>query len=629
MPRRIPLKNHHYEIQLTIRRSVVAIVVMLSLIIALIFRLAYLQLSKHDLYSTLATQNWLDLVPIEPTRGLIYDRHGVLLTDNVPVFSLDIIPYQVDNLDKTLAQLASIVSLNQDDINQFKKQRKQHRRFDEIPLKLRLTEEEVARFTENQHRFPGVLITARLMRSYPFKNSFSHVVGYVGRINQQELNEIDQTNYSASHYIGKSGIEKFYEEELHGKVGYQEVENDASGKPLRILKETRAIPGRNIYLTIDSGLQLIAEQALADKRGAIVAIEPATGQILAMVSEPSFDPNLFVAGISRKDYQVLQDSVDKPLYNRALRGLYPHASTIKPFLALQGLETGIITPDYTIYDPGWFQLRNSDHEYHDWQRHGHGSVNLTRAIMSSCDIYFYELASKMGIRRMDKILTEFGFGTLTGIDLDDELPGNVASPEWKRQTKGARWYEGDTVISGIGQGYMQTTPLQLAAATATLANRGQRFMPYLLLGEQSPDKTYTEQQPIPLEPVQLRDDKHWDIVINAMQEVVASPQGTAYRFGRNHVYTLAAKTGTAQIVARRGGGDPMAADNQADLPERLRDHHLFIVFAPVEQPKIAIAIITENSNTAVATARLLLDYYLGNQNHANRTTEANTEKTSA
>jgi penicillin-binding protein 2 len=614
MQKRIPIKNHRQEIRLITKRSIIGLVLIGILIALLLLRLAYLQIYKHDIYITLSTKNWLDLVPIEPTRGLIYDRNGVLLAENIPVFSIDIIPMQIADLPKTLLSLEKMIPLTKNDINQFHKQLKQHRRFDEIPLKLRLTDEEVARFTENQHRFPGVMIKARLMRHYPYGDSFSHVLGYVGRINTQELTEIDQINYSASHYIGKLGIEKYYEEELHGKVGYEEVENDASGKPIRILKEIKGTPGKNIYLTLDSGLQFAVEKALEGYRGAVVAIQPGTGQVLAMVSKPGYDPNLFVLGISLKEYRMLQQSEDRPLYNRAIRGLYPLASTIKPYLALEGLNSGIITAEYTIYDPGWYQIRNKSRIFHDWERHGHGSVNLNKAIVSSCDVYFFELANKMGIKHMDAILTQFGFGTLTGIDLEDELPGIVASPEWKHQAKGIRWYEGDTINSGIGQGFMQATPLQLAAAVATLANRGKRFMPFLLLGEQMPGKIYSVQSSIPLEPITLQDNKYWDEVINAMQDVINSPQGTAYRdFGRHYIYTAAAKTGTAQVKKLI---NPNEKEIQKNLPERLRDHNTFIIFAPVDKPQIALAIVTENSHVAASAARKILDYYLGSKQHA-------------
>lgn len=629
--KRIPIKNHHQEIQLTALRSMLALIFIGILIVLLIARLAYLQVSKNELYTTLSTKNWLDLVPVEPTRGLIYDRNGILLADNIGVFSLDITPYQVTNLSRTLIELKKIVALSNSDLNQFERQRKQHRRFDEIPLKLRLTEEEVQRFAENQYRFPGIQIKARLMRRYPYGNTLSHVMGYVGRINAQEMNEIDNTNYSASYYIGKNGIEKYYEDDLHGQVGYQEVENDARGKPIRILKEIKATPGKNIYLTLDYNLQVVAEKALAGNRGAIVVIEPATGQILAMVSEPSFDPNAFVAGISQTDYQALQQSPDRPLYNRALNGLYPPASTIKPYLALEGLNAEVITPEDTIFDPGWFELNNSSHRFHDWRHQGHGIVNMNKAITSSCDTYFFGLAVKLGIRRIDTILSDFGFGAPTGIDLDGEQSGVVPSPEWKRRARDLPWYPADTIMAGIGQGYLQATPLQLAVAVSTLANRGQRFMPYLQLGMQQPNKAYVPQQPIALDTVNLVDNDDWNVIIKGMQNVVNSPEGTAYRFGSNHTYTIAAKTGTAQVIAKRGNPDEV--DKQLDIPERLRDHHLFIAFAPVDNPKIALAIITENSNTAIDAARMILDYYLANnpgtQQHVDRQPQTSLKKASA
>lgn len=624
MQKRIAIKNHYREIQLLSRRTVLAALVMFLLILGLITRLIYLQVVKHELYTTLATNNWLDLVPIEPTRGLIYDRNGVMLAENIPVFSLDIIPYKVPHMNETLKGLQAIVELSDDDLLQFQKQLKQHRRFDEIPLKLKLSEDEVARFAENQYRFPGVLIKARLMRYYPYGESFSHVLGYVGRINTQELQEIDATNYSASHYIGKLGIEQYYEEELHGQVGYEQVENDASGKPLRVLKEIKGRPGANLYLTIDSNLQFVAEKALDGHRGAIVAIEPATGQVLAMVSQPGFDPNVFVTGISQKDYNELQNSLDKPLYDRALRGLYPFASTIKPFFALQGLETGAITEDTRIFDPGWFELPNYSRRFRDWRKGGHGTVDVEKAVQQSCDTFFYTLAYHMGIKRMDDVLNAFGFGQLSGIDLEGELPGVVASPEWKLKTQKQRWYPGDTINAGIGQGYMQTTPLQLAQGVATLANRGKRFMPYLLLGEQTPGKAYTVQQPIPLDPVPVHDPDNWETVIDAMEDVVSTPGGTAYGYyGRGYNYTVAGKTGTAQVIAKRAGIEGI--ENQDNVPERLRDHHLFIAFAPTDHPKLALAIISENSNEAAKAARKIFDFYLGSPPNAAGTTETQTE----
>lgn len=624
MRRRITIKNHIQEIQLTTQRCIVAIVIMLILICLLIIRLGYLQISQHDVYTTLSKKNWLDIVPIEPTRGLIYDRNGVLLAENVPVFSLDILPYKIHNIPQMLAEISKIIPLSDTEIAQFHKELKQHRRFDEIPLKLRLTDNEVARFYENQYRFPGALIKARLMRHYPMGSTFSHVLGYVGRINLDELNDIDSRNYSASNYIGKLAIEKFYEDELHGTVGYEQAENDSSGQPVRVLNRIKPIPGKNLYLTIDSNLQIAAEQALGGHRGAIVAIQPATGQVLALVSEPTYDPNIFVEGISTEDYETLHKSPDRPLYNRALRGLYPMASPIKPFIALEGLNSGIANPNFSISDPGWYQLPNSSHRFYDWKRHGHGRVNLSHAITSSCDTYFFDLGHKLGIKRIDDILTRFGFGQSTGIDVGEELSGVVASPSWKRRVKGASWYEGDTINSAIGQGYMQTTPLQLANGVAAIANRGKRFVPHLLLSEQQPGKKTEAQKPISLNPVILEENT-WNFVINAMRNVVESPQGTASRFGKNLPYTVAAKTGTAQVYSIKKRNKNDEAEAQENLAENLRDHSLFIAFAPVDKPQIAIAVIVENNNKlAVNVARRLLDYYFLGQQVTNQNTAPTT-----
>ncbi len=607
MYKQTPLKNHLQEIQLISRRCISVLLIMVILVLLLIARLGYLQLTKHTLYTTLSQKNSLDLIPIEPTRGLVYDRNGVLLAENMPVFSLDVVPYEVGNLPRALSTISKIISLDDTDIALFQKQLKQHRRFDEIPLKLRLSEEDVAKFSENAYRFPGFVIKARLIRHYPFNASFSHVLGYVGRINQDELSDIDATNYSATNYIGKLGIEKYYEDDLHGTVGYQQAENDASGQPVRILKEINPIPGKNLYLTLDSRLQIAIEKIFAGHRGAVVAIQPSTGQILAMVSEPGYDPNLFVAGISTQDFQALQSSYERPLYDRTLLGLYPLASTIKPFMALEGLESGITTPEYTLFDPGFFQLKNSKHLFRDWRRHGHGVVNLNRAIVNSCDTYFFELASKLGITRMDHILTSFGFGQATGIDLEDEAPGVVASPAWKKRVKKTAWYEGDTLNSGIGQGFMQATPLQMASGVATLANRGQRFSPYLLLGSQEPGKAFVQQTPTPLNKVNLKDST-WNTVIQAMQDVVL--QGTGRKLN-NPNYTVAAKSGTAQVysVLKKRYETESGDENQSDLPEKLRDHHLLVAFAPVEKPEIAIAVIGENGVFATILARQILDYY--------------------
>lgn len=608
--RHTPFKDIYHEVQLTARRSWAVFILMIILAGLLIFRLAFLQIHKNKLYQTLSINNSMDLIPIEPTRGLIFDRNGVLLADNIPVFSLDVIPDKAHNLAKMLVDIGKIVTLSDADLLQFHKQLKQHRRFDGIPLKLRLSDAEVSRFAENQHLFPGVVIKARLIRHYPFGVGFSHVLGYVGQINNDELKKIDSANYSASHYIGKLGIEKFFEDELHGKVGYQEVERDANGEPIRILKNIKPIPGKNLYLAIDSQLQLAAEQALAGRRGAIVAIEPGTGQILALISMPSYDPNLFVLGISTTDFHTLQQLPDHPLYNRAVRGLYPLASTIKPYLALEALDEGIVTAEDTIFDQGTFVLNNSRHIFRDWKQHGHGAVNLTRAITVSCDTYFYQLAPKLGIHRIDDILHRFGFGELTGIELDEEIPGLIASPEWKRQVQKSAWYPGDTINSVIGQGNMQATPLQLAVGVATIANHGQHFTPSLLSAMQEPGEAVERQTPELLEAIALRDNNTWDVIINAMQQVIESPEGTGHRFGPHPLYTVAAKTGTAQVHSK--SQELKGSEDQSKLPEQLRDHGLFIAFAPVIQPRIALAIIVEHDKlVATPIAKQLLDTYLG------------------
>jgi penicillin-binding protein 2 len=610
MRKRIAIKNHHQEIQLISRQSIICFILMLILIGCLITRLGYLQFAKHELYSTLSQKNSVDLVPLEPTRGLIYDRNGVLLAENIPVYSLDLFPYKINSLPKMLAAIAKIIPLTDNDIAQFQRQLKQHRRFDEVTLKLRLSESEVARFAENQYRFPGLIIKARLIRHYPFNDSFSHVLGYVGRINTNELNDIDSINYSATNYIGKLGIEKSYEDELHGNVGYEQAENDASGEPVRILNEIKPVPGKNLFLTIDSKLQLAAEKALAGHRGAVVVIQPSSGEILALVSGPSYDPNVFVDGINTEDYQKLQHAPDQPLFNRAIRGLYPLASTVKPFIALEGLDSGVINPNATIFDPGWYRLKHSGHIFHDWWRPGHGNVNLAKAIISSCDTYFYDVAYKLGIDRIDFILHQFGFGEVTGLDVDEEVPGIVASPAWKRKAQGLPWYEGDTINSGIGQGYMLTTPLQLSNAVSVIANRGGHFTPHLLLAEGSLTKNEASPQ-TPLAPVVFKDHSTWDRVISAMQGVITSREGTGGpHFGKIGPYTVAAKTGTAQVFSKKHTGLVDEVNDDLNLPEALRDHSWLVAFAPVDKPQVAIAVLVEHSKLAGTVARQILDYYI-------------------
>jgi len=595
------IKNHTREIHLLKNRIFIATIILVLLTLFLLSRLVYLQIFQHKYYTTLSNNNKIDLIPIPPRRGLIFDRNGTLLAKNVPVFSLIVIPSQVKNIQATIDQIKKIIPLSNNDIDQFHKQYKQHRRFEQIPLKIKLSEEDVARFEVNRYRFPGVSVKTQLSRIYPFGKIFAHVIGYVGRINTRELSKIDPANYAATNFIGKIGIEKFYEQTLHGKVGYEKIEIDANGQIIRTISSIPSIRGDNIYLSIDSKLQMAAEKALDHHRGSIVAIQPSTGQILALVSHPSYDPNVFVTGITHKDFNKLQNNKNHPLYNRALRGLYAPGSTIKPFIAIGGLASGVTTPSFKIFDPGWFQLKNTKHIFHDWKRSGHGWVDLHDSIIQSCDTYFYDLAHKLGIRRLDDILDQFGFGKPTHIDMPEELSGNIPSPEWKFKIIGYPWYSGDTVNAGIGQGFMQVTPLQLSASTTLLANHGLHFQPHLLYGIQNHDSNMIPEQPIVESPLTLDDTNNWNIVINAMSKVITG--STGFRFGSKPPYTVAAKTGTAQVVS-------LQETQLNDIPEQLRDNSLFIAFAPIKNPKIALAVVIEHSPEAPVVARKVLDYYL-------------------
>lgn len=607
MKKRITLKDHLREIKAFTRRTATIALCLLFLTLLLIARLIYLQVIQHARYKTLSNQNQLTVVPIAPNRGLIYDRNGVLLANNIPVFNLEITPDRITDIKATLRELQKIIPISKNDIHSFFKQEKQRRRFDAIPIRLQLTDAEIARFSVNQHRFPGVSVKARLIRHYFFGKTLSHVLGYVGRINSHELQHVDESNYSATNFMGKSGIEKYYESVLHGQVGHEHVETDATGRTVRVLHRTPPTPGANLYLTLDNRLQLSAEKALGNNRGAVVVINPNNGELLALMSTPGYDPNPFVTGISAEAYRVLRESKAQPFYDRAIRGQYPLASTIKPFLALEALDKNIIQTHDKIWDPGWFKLPNNNHFYRDWKRTGHGWINLKRAIVVSCDTYYYKLASLMGITRINSILTRFGFGLMTGIDMPGELAGLIPSPAWKLRTKKQSWYTGDTLISGIGQGYMLTTPLQLANATAALSTRGKRTHPHLLLKKVAPDNTSEPFKAVALFPIELDKLQVWHFVISAMKGVIRFNEGTGHRFGRPEDYSIAAKTGTAQVFSNAQHDETV--EEQQDLPEHLRDHSLFIAFAPVEHPQIAIAVVVENSARASKVARQVMDDY--------------------
>ncbi|MBA2656468.1 MAG: penicillin-binding protein 2 [Tatlockia sp.] len=596
------------RIHLSRLNLLVVLVIFLSSV--LILRLGYLQISQFKRYTTLSFKNQMSIIPIAPPRGIILDRSGIVIADNIPVYVLEIIPEHVKDIQQTLKKLQTLIpSITEGDIENFNRARKQNRSFVPIPFKLKLTQEEVANFASYQYHFPGVSIKARLMRYYPLGEETAHFLGYVGRINVQELRQVDPSNYRATNFIGKSGIEKFYEDVLHGEVGYQQAEIDVSGRTIRIINKQNPVSGKKLYLTVDSRLQHAAYLAMKDKRGAVVAINTQGGEILAMVSSPSFDPNVFVNGISSNDYKILATAPERPLYNRAVRGLYPPASTIKPFMGLAGLEKGVVDTKFSIYDPGWFRLPGVSHPYRDWKKSGHGFINLKRAITVSCDTYFYNLGHKMGIAAIEDMLSQFGFGQPTHVDLNEEAAGLLPNKLWKRQTKGLPWYPGDTIITSIGQGYMLVSPLQLANATASLSKKGKRFRPHFLkYTEQGDSGKSHEYQALEEYPMHLKDENHWTIIAEAMREVIISNEGTGYRFGRTAPYSVAAKTGTAQVF---GGKHYEKARKirYEEIPEFLRDHSLIIAFAPVEAPEIAIAVMVENDLTASNVARKVMDTY--------------------
>ncbi|WP_084028685.1 penicillin-binding protein 2 [Candidatus Rickettsiella isopodorum] len=599
-------KNTLQEHKLFKRRAIAILIGILILSILLLSRLVYLQVFQHKLYTTLARQNQLGLVSIEPNRGLIYDRKGVLLAENKPIFNLVITPDLVKNIDATIQQLSSFIKIDAEDLKQFNRQKHLHHRFEPVPLRLKLNEEEVAKFSLERYRFPGVAIQAQMIRYYPQGAPFAAIVGYMGRINEKELQTLDPVNYSASNFIGKTGVEKYYEAQLHGAVGYQQVETNVHGQIVRILKQTRPIAGRSITLTIDSGLQKLAQQALGSQKGAIVALDPRNGEVLAFVSNPTFDPNLFVSGIRQHDYELLQNEPGNPLYNRALRGAYHPGSTIKPFISTGALLENVVTPTFTIHDAGEFQINGRGRIYHNFRRHAYGDVNLLKALTVSSDIYFYNLSLRMGIRRIYTSLKRFGFGALTDIDLPDEGSGVLPNPEWKKKFYHTPWYAGDTLNCGIGQGYLLVTPLQLAFAVSALAEWGDRWKPHVVLSWRKGDGTITLTKPQHLEPINLPQDI-LGFIRTAMQHVVNAPGGTAERFFPGVPYTLAGKTGTAQVYSFKN-------DERYDtktIAAKLRDNSLFIAFAPVEKPTIALAIVIQNSVTpAPQIARKLLDYYL-------------------
>ena len=607
MPQPIQLKDHEKDALLVRRRVIVGLAFVLALIGVLVARMYYLQVVQFEHHSTLSENNRVHVQPIPPNRGLIFDRQGRVIADNRPSFSLTVTRERAGDWRVVLDSVVELLELGEEERGLFEKRVLQGRRpFEPVPIMYELSEEQIARVAVNQFRLPGVEVAAQLVRHYPQGAHFAHSVGYVGRINEQEIKQLDPVNYSGTHHIGKTGIEKFYEDELHGQVGYEEVETNARGRVLRVLKRTDPIPGKDITLSLDLDLQEAAEDALGGRRGAIVALLPDTGEVVAMVSQPSFNPNLFVTGISFKDYGELRDSIDRPLYNRVLRGLYPPGSTIKPMMAVAGLDAGVIPPTSRVFDPGFFQLPNVKHKYRNWNRSGDGWVDLDLAIARSNDTYFYDMAHKMGVDRMHDYMTRFGLGQRVSLDMHEETAGLMPSRDWKRARYRQPWYPGETVILGIGQGYMQATPLQLAQATALMATRGKWIRPHLArsIGGRVPV------DPDPVPDIQLRDPRFWDYANHGMEQVLHGARGTARKVGDSSVYRIAGKSGTAQVVAIRQG----EKYDSAKLAERHRDHALFVAFAPVHDPKIAVAVMVENgesgSGVAAPVAKLVMDAWL-------------------
>ena len=616
----LALKDHTWESRIFFHRIVVGFGLLVFLTLILVGRFFYLQIVEHDIYATLSDQNRIQVQPLPPIRGLIYDRNGELLADNSPSFNLTITPERVDDMDATIMHLNRILGLRDDEIEAFKKRvKRRHRPFESVPLLYRLTQEEIAVFSVDRHMLPGVEVEARLVRHYPQGELMVHAVGSVRRINEADARRLDPVAYAGTDHMGKIGVERFYESDLLGKVGYQQVEIDARGRIMKVLESDLPEPGKDLTLHIESTLQRAAVEALGERRGTVVAIEPETGGILAMVSKPGYDPNLFVTGIDHKTYASLRDSIDVPLFNRAILGQYQPGSTIKPIVGLAGLVTGLTTEDYTIDDPGWYRLPGQERLYRDWNWRtsgigGHGEVNLQKAIYRSCNVYFYSLAVKLGIDRLDDYLALFGFGVNTALDLPEAKNGLLPTREWKERNRGLPWYPGDTVNIGIGQGDMLVTPLQLATSVAVIANRGRWVSPRMLMS----GSNLIDESGVPaMSSIDLIPNHVWDHIIDSMEMVVHrgnqgyGENGTAWAYiGQDIAYRMAGKSGTAQVVEIKQGEEY----DEELLDERNRKHAWFVAFAPVEEPRIALAVLLENggggSEVAAPVARAIIDHHL-------------------
>jgi len=586
-------------------RVFVSALIILLLFVILIARQYYLQVTQYQTYAALAQSNRIALRAVAPMRGIITDRNGEVLALNRPSFNLTLVREHAGDWRQVIGNVISLLELDASEQQKLEQLVLAKKKFMAVPLLFELSEEQVAKIMVNQHRLPGVAIDTTLTRHYPFKELFTHAIGYVGRINEEEAKELDK-NYLASTHIGKIGVEKFYQNKLHGKVGFEEVEVNSRGKVIRVLRRDDPTAGQNIMLSIDLKLQQVTAGILAGRRAAAIVQDVNTGEILAFVSTPSFDPNPFVMGIGHNAYNDLLNSSDKPLFNRVLRGLYPPGSTIKPFVALAGLDSGVVTAKSVVFDPGFYQLKGNSHQYRNWNKNGDGIVNLRLALARSNDTYFYDLSYKLGIDRMHDYLGKFGFGSKVSYDMTEELEGVFPSTNWKRKKMNQAWYPGETLIAGIGQGYVSSTVLQLVNATALIANKGKWFAPHLAkkIGNKSLSTRVTKKD------IKLKADNTWEQIQLGMLEVVHGVRGTAKRIGYDAPYKIAGKTGTAQVIGIKQG----ETYNRDKVPERFRDHALFIAFAPFDKPQIAVAVIVENgeggSSTAAPIARKIMDAWL-------------------
>ncbi|MGB5853817.1 MAG: penicillin-binding protein 2 [Oceanisphaera sp.] len=610
---RVKMRDHGAESSLYWRRAVIAFTGIVVLMGVLVANLYHLQINEHQIYQTRSNDNRIKVLPIAPTRGLIYDRNGILLAENRPIYSLEITPEQAQDLDHTVDEIITLLDLDPTVKNRFFTEVRRQRRFTPVVLVNRLNEQQVARFSINQHKYPGAAIEAYLKRFYPYRDTFTHVIGYVARINDRDVTRLREdnklANYASTRDIGKLGVERYYEDTLHGQTGYQEVEVNNRGRVIRTLKYQPPIPGSDIYLNVDVKLQQKAQKLMANRRGAAVIMTPKDGKILSLISSPSYDPNLFVHGISGPEYRELLNNPDRPLINRASQGIYAPASTVKPMLAIMGLNEGAFTTNTRFFGGPYFQIPNTKRKFRDWRRWGHGWMDVYRAIEISADTFFYDLAYRVGIDGINDYMGRFGFGEYSGIDLHEEASGNLPSREWKKSRHKQPWYQGDTISVGIGQGYWTATPLQLARATTILVDRGETIHPRLLNGIGGPDGMI----PMPVSkgtPIELKQDNYWDVALTGMHRVINGREGTARRAFANTPYTAAGKSGTAQVFS--------LAENQQynhdSTKEHLRDNALFIAFAPYENPEVVVSVVLENagggSSNAAPVARALLDLYM-------------------